>query len=257
MLASASWQRSQPSRCASVSSLPRSLQLAVEVRREQRQVAPALLREPFGIDLREPELQAQALAGPEDQLRDRVLLHVDQLADLGVRAVLELAQRQHEPLPRLEPRVREPHLVLLPPQERSPLGVVLDRRRQHRLGHLRHGLLPLRALDLLQEEIAQGREQVRARRPPSPGRAGRGAGRRERRSPARDRPRRGRFRPAGRRTRADAAGTPRRAPPRLRDRGCEAEAGALRQASARPSPSHQSRSSRARRKSANAACLAR
>ena len=107
----------------------RSLPLAVEMRRKEWQVAPALLREPLGIDLREPQLDAEAFAGPEDELRDRVLLHVHELADLGIRAVLELAQGEHEPLPRLQLRVREPDLVLLSSQERSPFRVVFDRRR--------------------------------------------------------------------------------------------------------------------------------
>ena len=94
----------------------RALELPVEMGREQRQEPPALLRKPLGVYLREPELAAQALAGAKDELGDGVLLHPDQLADLGVGAVLELAERQHEPLARLEMPVGDPDLVLLPLQ---------------------------------------------------------------------------------------------------------------------------------------------
>ena len=128
---------------------------------QQGQEPAALLRQPLGVDLDEPQLGAQALAGTEDQLRNRVLLHPDELADLGVGPLLELAQGEHEPLARLEPRVRDSHLLLLAGKQEAPLRVVLDRRRQRGLRYLRDGLLPLPALHLLEEEVAQGREQVR------------------------------------------------------------------------------------------------
>ena len=59
-------------------------QLAVEMSSEQRQVTAALLGEAVRVDLREPKLDAEALTRPEDQLGNRVLLHADELADLGV-----------------------------------------------------------------------------------------------------------------------------------------------------------------------------
>ena len=93
--------------------LARLAQLAVEVLGEGRQECAALLRQPRRIDLQQSQLGAQALAGAIDELCDGVLVQADELADLGVALLLELAEREHEPLAGLEARVRESHLVLL------------------------------------------------------------------------------------------------------------------------------------------------
>ena len=139
----------------------RPAQLSVEVPAQQRQIAAALLRQPFRIDLGESQLGAEAVARTRDQLRDRVLLQADDHPDLGVALVLELAQSEHEALARRQLRVGGPHLLLLAVQERAALRVVVDRRRYGRLGHLGDGLGPAAALDRLEEEVAQRREQVR------------------------------------------------------------------------------------------------
>ncbi len=138
----------------------RPFELAVEMRGEERQEAAALLGEALGVDLGEAELGAQALARAKDELGDRVLLHADELADLRVRAVLELAEREHQTLARLQMRVRDPHLVLLAAQEQAALGIVLDVGGNRRLRHLGHGLLPLALFDLLQKQVLERRKQV-------------------------------------------------------------------------------------------------
>ena len=52
-------------------------------------------------------------------------------------------------------------ILLLVVEERAALGIVLDRRRRRRLGHVRDGLRAPAALDRLEEEIAKGREEIR------------------------------------------------------------------------------------------------
>src|SRR5215204_4155972 len=140
----------------------RAAQLTVEMAREQRKEPAALLRQARWIDLREPKLRPEVVAGTRDQLGDRVLVQPDDLADLGVAPVLELAQRQHQPLAGREARVRDAHLLLLAMQERAPLRVVVDRRGRGRLGNLGDRLGAPPALEGLQEQVPQGREQVRA-----------------------------------------------------------------------------------------------
>ena len=94
-------------------------------------------------------------------MRDGVLVQPDDGADLGVAPVVELAQREHEPLPGQEPRVGEADILLLVVEKRAALGIVLDRRRRPRLGHVRDGLRAPAALDRLEEKIAKRREEIR------------------------------------------------------------------------------------------------
>ena len=194
MSASAAWHRSQPSRCSSVASRRRAGQLAVEVCGEQRQVRAAGLRQALRVDLDEPKFRPQALAGAEDQLRDGVLLHPDELADLRVAAILELPEGEHEPLARLQPAVGDAHFLLLPLEQRASLGIVLDRASA--------GLAPAPPPSAplacpAPPASGTGSSSSRRGRPGgsrSPGRGGRAAGAPGRTSPGRDRPRRGRCR---------------------------------------------------------------
>ena len=101
---------------------PLALELTIEVLCEQRQEGKAGLGEALGVDLRKPNLDPKALAGAEDQLRDGVLLETDDLADLGIGAVLELSQGKHEPLPRLELPVGDANVSLLASQELARSG---------------------------------------------------------------------------------------------------------------------------------------
>ena len=101
-------------------------QLPVEVGREERQISLAHLGQLRAVDLDESEFIAQALTGTEDELRDGVLVQSDELADLRIALVLELAQREDESLAWRQLAVGDPDLVLLSSQQCGPLRVVLD-----------------------------------------------------------------------------------------------------------------------------------
>ena len=106
------------------------------------------------------QLGAQALPGAEDELGDGVLVEADELADLGVRPVLELAEGEHEALPPLEPGVGERTSSCWPAgacrARGRPRSAAADRARAPR-----RRLHTLRSLDLLEEEVARRREEVR------------------------------------------------------------------------------------------------